>query len=106
MGLVQSETRRRRSSRHSVSARRAGSPASEVPLCSYISKLAGKPAHKVVMLAPSFNVIHDGSRATLKLKSGIEKKYGQHACNVGDEGGFAPSVQDNNEALEFLRRLL
>merc|ERR1712070_86928 len=24
------------------------------------------------------------------------------ACNVGDEGGFAPSVQDNNEALDVL----
>merc|ERR1711862_282470 len=28
--------------------------------------------------------------------------YGQDACNVGDEGGFAPSVQDNNEALDVL----
>merc|ERR1711988_1106497 len=27
---------------------------------------------------------------------------GQDACNVGDEGGFAPSVQDNNEALDVL----
>lgn len=24
------------------------------------------------------------------------------ACNVGDEGGFAPNVQDNNEANESL----
>lgn len=32
----------------------------------------------------------------------IKKKYGQDACNVGDEGGFAPSVQDNNEALDVL----
>merc|ERR1712230_40184 len=36
------------------------------------------------------------------LKSCIKKKYGQDACNVGDEGGFAPSVQDNNEALDVL----
>merc|ERR1712187_53213 len=36
------------------------------------------------------------------LKSVIKKKYGQDACNVGDEGGFAPSVQDNNEALDVL----
>jgi enolase len=35
-------------------------------------------------------------------KSVIKKKYGQDACNVGDEGGFAPSVQDNNEALDVL----
>jgi len=36
------------------------------------------------------------------LKGVIKKKYGQDACNVGDEGGFAPSVQDNNEALDVL----
>jgi len=36
------------------------------------------------------------------LKTCIKKKYGQDACNVGDEGGFAPSVQDNNEALDVL----
>jgi enolase len=32
----------------------------------------------------------------------VVKKYGQDAANVGDEGGFAPNVQDNNEALEVL----
>merc|ERR1739845_145601 len=36
------------------------------------------------------------------LKGVIKKKYCQDACNVGDEGGFAPSVQDNNEALDIL----
>merc|ERR1719254_96013 len=36
------------------------------------------------------------------LKGVIKKKYGQDACNVGDEGGFAPNVQDNNEALDVL----
>merc|ERR1719215_1016875 len=29
-------------------------------------------------------------------------KYGQDCCNVGDEGGFAPAVQDNSEALDVL----
>lgn len=36
------------------------------------------------------------------LKKIIEKKYGQDACNVGDEGGFAPNVQDNREGLVLL----
>ena len=27
------------------------------------------------------------------LKSVIKKKYGMDACNVGDEGGFAPNIQ-------------
>merc|ERR1719218_567960 len=82
------------------------------------------------MPVPSFNVINGGSHAGNRLacqefmilpvgssfrealtigaevyhtlKSVIKKKYGQDACNVGDEGGFAPSVQDNNEALDVL----
>merc|ERR1712176_1204462 len=36
------------------------------------------------------------------LKGCIKKRYGQDACNVGDEGGFAPSVQANEEALDVL----
>jgi enolase len=43
-----------------------------------------------------------GAEVYHTLKSVIKKKYGQDACNVGDEGGFAPSVQDNNEALDVL----
>ena len=33
----------------------------------------------------------------------IKGKYGLDACNVGDEGGFAPSIQDNMEGLELLK---
>lgn len=33
----------------------------------------------------------------------IKAKYGLDACNVGDEGGFAPSIQDNMEGLELLK---
>jgi hypothetical protein len=29
----------------------------------------------------------------------IKAKYGLDACNVGDEGGFAPNIQNNEEAL-------
>merc|ERR1711879_347671 len=36
------------------------------------------------------------------LKTVIKKQYGMDACNVGDEGGFAPNVQDNDEALDIL----
>lgn len=35
-------------------------------------------------------------------KGTIKAKFGQDACNVGDEGGFAPSVQDNKEGLILL----
>merc|ERR1712241_116868 len=115
----------------SMAVCRAGAAASEMPLYQYIAKLSGKPTEKFVMPVPSFNVINGGSHAGNRLacqefmilpvgassfkdamiigaevyhnlKSVIKKKYGQDACNVGDEGGFAPSVQDNDEALDVL----
>ena len=36
------------------------------------------------------------------LKAVIKAKYGQDACNVGDEGGFAPSIQSNYEGKQCL----
>lgn len=36
-------------------------------------------------------------------QSVIKKKYGQDATNVGDEGGFAPSIQENKEGLDLLK---
>jgi len=43
-----------------------------------------------------------GTEVYHHLKSVISKKYGQDACNVGDEGGFAPNIQDNKEGLRLL----
>lgn len=115
----------------SMAVCRAGAAASKMPLYKYIAKLAGKPMDKFIMPVPSLNVINGGSHAgnrlacqefmilpvgasTYKeamiigaevyhtLNKVIKKKYGQDACNVGDEGGFAPSVQDNDEALDVL----
>jgi enolase len=115
----------------SMAVCRAGAASSQMALYEYIANLAGKPTDKFVMPVPSFNVINGGSHAGNRLacqefmilpigassfkealiigaevyhtlKTVIKKKYGQDACNVGDEGGFAPSVQDNNEALDVL----
>ena len=36
------------------------------------------------------------------LKKVIKDNYGHDAANVGDEGGFAPNIQDNKEGLELL----
>ena len=36
------------------------------------------------------------------LKNVIKSKYGLDATNVGDEGGFAPNIQDNREGLELV----
>merc|ERR1719194_199484 len=110
---------------------RAGAAAKSMPLYKYIAELAGKPTDKFVMPVPSLNVINGGSHAGNRLacqefmilptgassfkeamqigaevyhnlKAVTKKKYGQDACNVGDEGGFAIPVQDNNEALDVL----
>merc|ERR1712137_457114 len=96
-----------------------------------MGNIAGRPTDRYVMPVPSFNVINGGSHAGNRLacqefmilptgassfrealqigaevyhtlKSVIKKKYGQDACNVGDEGGFAPNVVSNDEALEVL----
>merc|ERR1712176_1407278 len=110
---------------------RAGAASMQIPLYEYVAYLSGRATDKFVLPVPCFNVINGGSHAGNRLacqefmicplgatsfrdalntgaevyhtlKSVIKKKYGQDACNVGDEGGFAPSVQDNNEALDVL----
>merc|ERR1712100_282093 len=114
---------------------RAGAASMQMPLYEYIANLSGRPTDKYVMPVPSFNVINGGSHAGNRLacqefmilptgassfrealqigaevyhtlKSCIKKKYGQDACNVGDEGGFAPSVQANEDALDILMEAL
>lgn len=100
-----------------------------VPLYQHIADLAGNK--RLVLPVPAFNVINGGSHAGNKLamqefmilptgaanfteamkmgsetyhhlKSVIKKKYGQDACNVGDEGGFAPNILENEEGLNLL----
>ncbi|KAJ7526654.1 hypothetical protein O6H91_16G017300 [Diphasiastrum complanatum] len=44
-----------------------------------------------------------GTEVYHSLKSVIKKKYGLDATNVGDEGGFAPNIQENKEGLELLK---
>merc|ERR1719436_887949 len=119
----------------SMAVCRAGAASMQMPLYEYIANLSGRPTDKFMLPVPSFNVINGGSHAGNRLacqefmilpvgaasfrealiigcevyhtlKGVIKKKYGQDACNVGDEGGFAPSVQDNNEALDVLMEAL
>jgi enolase len=100
-----------------------------VPLYRHLADLAGNK--DLILPVPCFNVINGGSHAGNKLamqefmllptgaksfseamkmgteiyhhlKSVIKGKYGQDACNVGDEGGFAPNILDNFEGLELL----
>jgi len=117
----------------SMAACRAGAAAKKVPLYKYIADLAG--TKEFVMPVPSFNVINGGKHAGNKLamqefmllpvgaksfseamrmgaevyhnlKKVIKAKYGQDAVNVGDEGGFAPNIQDNKEGLELLKEAI
>lgn len=113
----------------SLSVCRAGAGAKGIPLYRHIQELAG--TKELIMPVPAFNVINGGSHAGNNLamqefmilpigaasfsealrmgsevyhalKGIIKAKYGQDACNVGDEGGFAPNVQDNREGLVLL----
>lgn len=115
----------------SMAVCRAGAAAEGVPLYKYIAMLAGNKSQKFKMPVPSFNVINGGQHAgnglafqefmimptgaksfteAMKigsetyhaLKSVIAKKYGKDATNVGDEGGFAPGISNNEEGLELL----
>merc|ERR1712060_428426 len=115
----------------SMAVCKAGAAAKKVPLYVHIANLAGNPTDKMYLPVPSFNIINGGSHAGNKLamqefmilpigaasfteamkmgsegyhnlKNVIKKKYGQDACNVGDEGGFAPNILENKEGLDLL----
>lgn len=112
----------------SLAACKAGAAAKGVPLYRHIADLAGKK--DVLLPVPAFNVINGGSHAGNKLamqefmllpvgatsfseamrmgvevyhnlKNVIRERYGQDATNVGDEGGFAPNIQSNEEGLQL-----
>ncbi|CAN1860336.1 Enolase 1 [Linum perenne] len=106
----------------SLAVCKAGAHAKGIPLYKHIANLAGNS--KLVLPVPAFNVINGGSHEFMilptgassfkeamkmgaevyhNLKSVIKKKYGQDATNVGDEGGFAPNIQENKEGLELLK---
>lgn len=115
----------------SLASARAGAAFQQVPLYKYLARLAGRKEKNFIMPVPSLNVINGGSHAGNKLamqefmllpigagsfkeamqmgaevyhnlKKVIKQKYGMDATNVGDEGGFAPNIQDNTEGLLLL----
>ncbi|KAI8366669.1 enolase [Radiomyces spectabilis] len=114
----------------SLAVAKAGAGEKGVPLYVHFADISGskKP---FVLPVPAFNVINGGSHAGNKLamqefmilptgaksfseamkmgsevyhnlKSVIKAKYGLDATNVGDEGGFAPNIQDSKEGLDLL----
>nr|ARD05070.1 enolase [Spirometra erinaceieuropaei] len=113
----------------SLAVLKAGAAEKNVPVYRHVANLAG--ILRVSLPVPAFNVINGGKHAGNKLpmqefmilptgaksfsealrmgtetyhhlRKIIQKKYGIDACNVGDEGGFAPNVGDVHEALDLL----
>ena len=116
----------------SMAVCRAGAKSKNIPLHMYIKELAKTD---VKMPTPFFNVINGGKHAgngldiqeymiapigakdfkeALRmgaetyhvLKNIIKKKYGLDAVNVGDEGGFAPPLEDNEAPLILLEEAI
>ncbi|XP_064415442.1 gamma-enolase isoform X2 [Latimeria chalumnae] len=114
----------------SLAVCKAGAAEKGIPLYRHIADLAGNS--DICLPVPAFNVINGGSHAGNKLamqefmilpvgaesfhdalrigaevyhnlKNVIKEKYGKDATNVGDEGGFAPNILENSEALELLK---
>jgi enolase len=117
----------------SMAVCKAGAASKGVPLYKHIADLAN--VKEFILPVPSFNVINGGAHAGNKLamqefmilpigapnfrealrygsevyytlKKLIMKKYGSSQVGVGDEGGFAPNIQDNKEGLELLKEAI
>ncbi len=116
----------------SMAVCRAGAKSRNTSLFSYISSLSGR---KPRLPVPFFNVINGGKHAGNSLdiqefmiapigadnfrealrmgaetyhilKKIIKEKYGLDAVNVGDEGGFAPPLENNEAPLLLLEEAI
>jgi len=114
----------------SLAIAKAGAAKKGVPLYKHLADLAGNK--DIILPVPAFNVINGGSHAGNKLamqefmilptgassftdamkigsevyhhlKKVIHAKFGLDATAVGDEGGFAPNIQNNKEALNLIQ---
>jgi enolase len=115
----------------SMAAARAAATAADQPLYEYLASLDGSlpPDGRYVLPVPMMNILNGGAHADNSvdlqefmvmpvgmptfaeaLRAGAEifhalrailKKAG-HATGVGDEGGFAPNLKSNREALDVV----
>lgn len=116
----------------SLAVSRGAAACLDIPLYKYIGKLFGNK--KFILPLTYSNIINGGMHASnnldfqeymvvpttkikkfaertravseiyYELKQLLEKKYGKNATNVGDEGGFAPSLKSNEEPLKLLEK--
>jgi enolase len=113
----------------SMAAARAGAGAAGIPLYAHLARLSGSPADSYVLPVPMMNILNGGAHADSSvdfqefmvmpagmptfaegLRAGTEifhalrgilKKAGL-STGVGDEGGFAPNLTSNREALDLV----
>lgn len=113
----------------SMAVCRAGAAKKDTPLYKHINALAGNPT--ILMPVPCFNLINGGKHATNglsiqefcimptgsetyaeALQVGIEvyktlgeilqKKYGASGASIGADGGYAPNIREDEEALKLI----
>jgi enolase len=113
----------------SMAAAMAAAAAAGRPLYDHLARLSGRPAGSYVLPVPMMNILNGGAHADSSvdlqefmvmpvgmptfaeaLRAGAEifhalrailKKAG-HSTGVGDEGGFAPNLRSNREALDVV----
>ena len=113
----------------SMAAARADAAAAGRPLYAHIAGLAGLTGREYTLPVPMMNILNGGAHADSSvdlqefmvmpvamptfaeaLRAGVEifhalrailKKAG-HSTGVGDEGGFAPNLRSNREALDIV----
>ncbi|RXG71042.1 Enolase [Armadillidium vulgare] len=117
----------------SLAVCKAGAAELGIPLYRHLANLAGYP--DVILPVPALNVINGGSHAGNKLamqefmilptgassfteamrmgsetyhhlKSVIKGRFGLDATAVGDEGGFAPNILNNRDALVLIQEAI
>jgi len=113
----------------SMAAARAAAAANHQPLYAHLAALSGRSSGQYVLPVPMMNILNGGAHADSSvdfqefmvmplgassfaegLRAGTEifhalrgilKKAG-HSTGVGDEGGFAPNLKSNQQALDII----
>ncbi|CAN8065794.1 unnamed protein product [Agarophyton chilense] len=117
----------------SMAVSRAGAAKKGIPLYKHLNNLAGNP--NIILPVPCFNMLSGGSRAGNglsiqefmimptgaesfkhamrigveiyhKLKQMVAEQYGKGATAVDEEGGFAPDMDENEEAFKLLKKAI
>ena len=113
----------------SMAAARAAAAAEGVPLYAYLARLAGRARNEAVLPVPMMNILNGGAHADSNvdiqefmvvplglptfregLRAGAETFHALRAIlkqrglstGVGDEGGFAPNLKANHQAIELV----